>query len=238
MFAGNSAVFRSQTALQGAQYQNVWMYVVHEMEEAIKDCFVNQPTSKIGGLNDWDEAWAFYCGSKAGPSGAIRRGKAAGWSLWTLAQKRCLEFGTCQRGRKFAKVNVEVMKLFKRGMKQLNTKQCNGLIKTKEKIVVQMTAPLIQGILRYAVLTKERVGREKDKAHASGWALVAAALPLIDRCDRSVALLLDFNFSPNRIPMRDSIDNIAGAVHQGVLSCLGLNCRCIGTTGGLPRCVI
>lgn len=236
MFAGKSAVFRSQTAIKGAQYQNVWMYVIHEMEDAINDCVDNQPTSNIGGVKAWDEAWAFYCGSKPGKSGAIKRGRAAGCSTWTLGQKRCTQSGTCQKGGKFAKANVELKKLFKKGMKQLSLQQCNSLLKTKNKIIVHMTAPLIQGLLRYIVVTKKAVSSDKDKPHAEGWAFAAAVLPLINHCNANSARTLVKNLKPNASPpMSDSIDTVANVVHR-VLGCLGLNCRCVGTIDCLPRC--
>ena len=48
---------------QGIHYQNVWMYVVHELEDAIGDCKRGQVGDNDAGVHAWDEGWAFYAGS-------------------------------------------------------------------------------------------------------------------------------------------------------------------------------
>ncbi len=48
---------------QGIHYQNVWMYVVHELEDAIGDCKNGQVGDNDAGVHAWDEGWAFYAGS-------------------------------------------------------------------------------------------------------------------------------------------------------------------------------
>ena len=43
---------------KGANYQAVWMYVIHELEDAIGDCFAGDITANDDSVHAWDEAWA------------------------------------------------------------------------------------------------------------------------------------------------------------------------------------
>lgn len=54
------------------------MYVIHELEDAIKDCNNGDLTANDGGPHAWDEGWAFYAGSLEGSTG---EGEAASRQL-------------------------------------------------------------------------------------------------------------------------------------------------------------
>ena len=59
----------NQLIKKGANYQAVWMYVLHELEDAIGDCYAgdilaNDNTPTGGAPHAWDEGWAFYAGSQ------------------------------------------------------------------------------------------------------------------------------------------------------------------------------
>ena len=59
----------NQLIKKGANYQAVWMYVLHELEDAIGDCKANDITANDGtptggAPHAWDEGWAFYAGSQ------------------------------------------------------------------------------------------------------------------------------------------------------------------------------
>lgn len=229
-FSGKPTIFRAEAAVKGAQYQNVWMYVIHEMEDAINDCVKKNLADNDKGVTAWDEAWAFYAGSAVGS-----KGKRKGFMLYTLAQKRCVEFKTCGKGR-VAKVNSNVLKLFNTGKKQLLKGQCSGVIKTKNAIAKQMAVPLVQGVFRYIVLTSNSKTAEKDKAHGEGWAFTAAVLPLVAHCNKFSAKRLRDNFKPKaNPPMKDGIAAVAKAL-QGVLGCMGIPCSDVGKLRGLPNC--
>ena len=49
-FLGADEIFRVECANKGSQYQNVWMYVIHEMEDAIDDCFRGNTTDNDKGV--------------------------------------------------------------------------------------------------------------------------------------------------------------------------------------------
>jgi hypothetical protein len=84
-FEGLSDDARVQFAVKGAQYQNVWMYTLRELYEAVASCRAGSSSPKA-----WDEGLAFYTGSSVGATAADN-----GYLLHALAQKRCGSFGLC-----------------------------------------------------------------------------------------------------------------------------------------------
>merc|ERR1719281_1530138 len=90
---------RAEVAKKGVAYQVVWMYVLHEYEDAIMDClagdiFNNDASNSAGDSpHAWDEGWAFYAGSLEGADGT-----GTGSMVHALAEKRCQDFGTCTSG--------------------------------------------------------------------------------------------------------------------------------------------
>lgn len=234
-FKGKPNVFRAECANKGSQYQNVWMYVIHEMEDAINDCEKGTPTANDDpNVEAWDEAWAFYAGSLAA-SGNGDGGKL----LYTLAQKRCSDFGTCLSGTTTqAKVNAAAVSKFNEGRTQLKARNCVGAVDIKNEIVKLMTIPLIQGTIRYAYQAANKDDDDRDKEHAEGWAFAAAVLPLVHNCDSGTAKMLVKNFAPNKKAMSDSPKNVVNKLSK-VYKCLGFGCDDVGTLSAekdYPKC--
>lgn len=236
-FGGKPNIFRAECANKGSQYQSVWMYVIHEMEDAINDCNNNDLTDNDKGVKAWDEAWAFYTGSREGTDGS-----GSGTMLYELAQKRCVNFGTCGEGAD-APVNTKVLNALKAGRQNLNGGDCDGALKQKNEIVKQMTIPVIQGTLRYVDLTKDAVdadpeSEEVHKPHAEGLAFARAFLPILDNCDGGDAKTVAENFAIDADPpMKDDKDKVSKAIFDN-LGCMGLSCDDIGVLDGadLPEC--
>eukprot|EP00600_Ochromonadales_sp_CCMP1393_P006122 CAMPEP_0174954898 /NCGR_PEP_ID=MMETSP0004_2-20121128/683_1 /TAXON_ID=420556 /ORGANISM="Ochromonas sp., Strain CCMP1393" /LENGTH=404 /DNA_ID=CAMNT_0016202769 /DNA_START=87 /DNA_END=1300 /DNA_ORIENTATION=+ len=208
---------RAEGCVKGAQYQNVWYYVIHEMEAAIVDCnsgVVGKHWDGKGCLlkqhhnekvntshrtnfmfsSDQTEAVAFYTGSIPGASGS-----PTGYLPFALAEKRCANFDTCDANSDDASavytalVNEKVFELFENGRDyQLHTSSanCASLESTKEALVQQFTIPLIQGALRYLYFADLQ---ETEKTRAELWAFSAAVLPILDYYGASVATTLRNN---------------------------------------------
>ena len=94
--ASNSA--RKEAIKKGTANMHVWMYAIHEFEDAIDDCQTCTANCGAFSANDagpvhaWDEGVAFYTGSL---EGAAQGGNSAGKMVYRLAEKRCGNFGTC-----------------------------------------------------------------------------------------------------------------------------------------------
>merc|ERR1719207_284683 len=115
--AGKSDVMRGELVKKGIAYQAVWMYVLHEYEDAIGDCLAgdiydNDAHNAAGDSpHAWDEGWAFYAGSLEGTDGS-----GSGQMIHQLAEKRCKDFGTCTDGREGnAKSNLNALRVARKG---------------------------------------------------------------------------------------------------------------------------
>lgn len=150
---------RTEGCKKGAVAMNIWMYVIREMEIGIDDC----NAKNIGTPSNWDEAVAFYAGSLTGP-----RAASIGVSVHSFAEKRCLEFGTCDGsiaeggGVDYdASVSKKIFDLFELGQSYQISNRCGDLSLVKENIVKLMVIPLLQGVIKYLYLVKS-VGTENQ----------------------------------------------------------------------------
>ncbi|CAN0041796.1 unnamed protein product, partial [Hapterophycus canaliculatus] len=151
-FTGESDLTRSEGCLKGAQYQNVWMYVVHELEDAISDCEAGDTDRNDGSVIAWDEGWAFYAGSLEGA--AVGGTEDEGQMLYALAEKRCENFMTCSGDNDgddlsgVSAVNKDILAKWQTGQSNIQELDCVSAKAIKEDIVALMIVPLVQGVLR------------------------------------------------------------------------------------------
>ena len=111
-----------------------------------------------------------------------------------LAEKRCGQFGTCGE----SSANAKALAIANEGLEKILAEDCDGVADELDKFVVQMTIPVIQGMVRYLYLADPVINEGSctdgvctyDKEWAEAWAFAAAVLPQIDQCDSSVADLL------------------------------------------------
>jgi hypothetical protein len=216
---------RVQLALKGAQYQSMWMYVVHEMVDAVGDCKGANIKDNDKGVHAWDEAWAFYAGSLGGAGGA---------SVYALAEKRCVNFGTCEKGT--AGVNIQLLDLFTQGKELLEKGKCADADALIQPIVAQMTVPLVQGALRYAYRADPTVGSSGAKDRAEGWAFVAAVLPQIANVDAKAAATIRSNMEFGSTAYLADGYKAMFSAFQSVYEGLGITCEEVGGLDGAHAC--
>jgi hypothetical protein len=243
MYASASNNMRAQIAKKGIAYQGVWMYVLHEYEDAIMDCLAgdiydNEATSAAGDSpHAWDEGWAFYAGSLEGTDGS-----GSGKLIHALAEKRCADFGTCENGREGpAMANLKHLANARRGRNKILAGDCFTVVQEFDAIVDQMTIPNLQGMLKYAFKADpantlgscETTGDNCDKSWAEGWAFAAAVLPRLHYCSTStndvaklVAENLDVAITAGQ-QMKDGFKALKEAV-ESVYSCMGITCAEVG----------
>lgn len=232
-FENGSADFSSYTGVglneaikKGTAYLNIWMYVNRELEDAIDDCENSCPTESCNDdqVHAWDEAVAFYTGS------IPKASKTGGVLLYTLAQKRCENFGTCvQDGDEagMAKINSQIFKLFSKGKQNLQQGQCADAEKVVDEITSLMSVPMIQGTLRYAHIIGEQNGMT-EKAEAEGATFAAAVLPILHSCSASDASTVYNNM---RVGSGAGVDFAAvKKAFENNYSCMKITC---GDVGGL-----
>lgn len=232
-----SDTMRGELFKKGAAYQSVWMYVLHEYEDAIADClsgniFDNDASNSAGDSpHAWDEGWAFYAGSLEGEDGS-----GSGSSLYHLADKRSADFGTGMYGTSgTSHVNVHSLEAAELGRDKILLGDCYSVKQEYDIIVDQMTVPLIQATLKYAFKSDPSNAQgscttgQCDKEWAEGWAFAAAALPRLHYCDTNVADFVRANLDVRlSSPVPDGWQLLKTHV-ESTYACLGITCADVGS---------
>ena len=251
---------RAELIEKGANYQAVWMYVLHELEDAIGDCFAgdvyaNDGTPTGGAPHAWDEGWAFYAGSLIAATAAdAARSSAAsqeGILIWELAEKRGYDFGTTHSTGP-AMVNVKLLAEFIEGRDLIIAGKCLEAEPVIDNIIKQMSIPLIQGTLKYAYQADPAIAGEDCtadsgknaltasdacvKSWADAWAFAAAVLPRIDQCSSTAAKTVKDNLDiAAAAPMAGGFAVVQSAM-ESTYACLGITCADVGTRSGFAAC--
>jgi hypothetical protein len=216
-------ISKAEGCQKGSQYLNVWMYVIHEMEEAIEDCL-----ESVSPSTHWDEAIAFYTGSTTLLNPTTTTG--LGVFQYGLAEKKCPLFNTCVLTGDDtllykSAVNQKVFALFSEGSNYRKAGQCANLVTVKEAIVKQMTVPLMQGVMQYLYLSKTG-GSEKSKAEL--WSFASSLLPLISEYSPSVATTLYNNaYIKNVVTVPDGYQAVKASL-ESVYGAIGISCSDVG----------
>lgn len=193
------------------------------MEDAIDDCEAKCTTCNDDSVHAWDEAVAFYTGSLEGKDPREGGGKM----LYALADKRCKNFKTCtDTAGHVSSVNTEIFKQFNLGKAKLLKGECGPVRDITDKIISQMTIPLVQGSLRYAYKVDKLQGGSKEAAE--GAVFSAAVLPMVASCDAVSAKTISDNMKiESDTKMSDGFVAVKQAFEK-VYSCMGINCASVG----------
>ena len=245
----------NQLIKKGANYQAVWMYVLHELEDAIGDCYAgditaNDNTPTGGAPHAWDEGWAFYAGSTVGQTVA-QSVTDVGTLIFELAEKRSGDFKT-DHSTGPATTNVHLLAKFIEGRDLIIAGKCAEAEPLIDDIIKQMSIPLIQGTLKYAYNSdpktttgyctadadKTALTSTADcaKAWAEGWAFAAAILPRIDQCSSTAAATIKTNIEISASkPMAGGFAAVKTAM-ESTYPCLGITCADVGAYTGTTVC--
>jgi hypothetical protein len=245
----------NQLMKKGANYQAVWMYVLHELEDAIGDCYdgdiyANDGTPTGGAPHAWDEGWAFYAGSLVAET-AHDAVTSRGVLIWELAEKKGIEFGTGHYTGP-ATVNVKLLAEFIEGRDLIIAGKCAEAESLVEPIRAQMTVPLVQGTLKYAYNSDPKTTTgyctadaaktaltASDgcvKSWAEAWAFAAAVLPQVAECDWGAAETIRYNLDIEAAaPVQGGFYSVKSAI-ESTYRCLGITCADVGAYPGTMPC--
>jgi len=195
------------------------MQVIQSMEAALDDC----SNDAADNAKAWDEAVAFYVGSLT----KVSRGQSGNF-LYTHAQRRCRNFQTCD-GNGDAQANADIMEQFQLGQSHIFGKRCSDAREAKNRIVEQMTVPMIQGTLRYAYMM-DRDNVVDSRAQATGATYAASVLPLVHKCNPVDAQIIYSNMRVGHSG-RPNFDLVKAAFERSY-KCLNLSCMDVGGISG------
>merc|ERR1719271_1145907 len=214
----------NQLMKKGANYQAVWMYVLHELEDAIGDCKAGDISKNDcapgGGAglcgnapHAWDEGWAFYAGSTCGAT-AAEAVTDDGTLIWELAEKRADDFGTDDTTGP-SSVNVKILAEFIKGRDLIIAGSCDAADPGKNALTAT------DGCV---------------KSWAEGWAFAAAVLPQLNQCSASAATTVKTALDIAATgPMAGGFAAVKAAV-ESTYGCLGISCTDIGKYSTTTAC--
>ena len=191
--------FRKEAIQKGIVYANIFPYVIWEMQDAVNDCLALAGTNNDDkSVHAWDEAVAFYAGSKTRGKGYGILESDAGKLQYRLADKRCINFKTCANGFSgTSNVNQDIFALFNLGKEEArksataaSTADCAQLNTLKEKIATLSLVPFVQGTLRYLYKTRNDDSGRSAKQVGELWAFATAILPFVAEADANAAEML------------------------------------------------
>lgn len=191
--------FRKEAIQKGIVYTNIFPYVIWEMQDAVNDCLALAGTNNDDkSVHAWDEAVAFYAGSKTRGKGYGIPESDAGKLQYRLADKRCINFKTCANGFSgTSEVNQDIFALFNLGKEEArksataaSTADCAQLNTLKEKIATLSLVPFVQGTLRYLYKTRNDDSGRSAKQVGELWAFATAILPFVAEADANAAEML------------------------------------------------
>ncbi|GAX12063.1 hypothetical protein FisN_8Lh165 [Fistulifera solaris] len=205
---------RKEAVVKGTVFLAIFMYVIRELEDAIDDCVVqcDADTCNDDPVHALDEAVAFYTGSLHLTEGSD------GNLLFSLAEKRCENFLTCENGE--AAVNNRLFVLFNRMQNLLQQGKCEEAATVVSDITNIMYVPMIQGAFRYAYKSGEQ-DDQTPKSEAEGATFAAAVLPKVHKCNAADAQLIYDNMK---------VGNTEPVDWPAVKSAFERNYRCMGIT--------
>jgi len=227
-------IARNEIAKKTSAYMSVWMYVIAKMDEGIINCRhgclgctlktdLSGATLLDTSKHAWDLAVAYYGGSLEGADG-----KSSGKLLYELAQKRCVNFGTCTAPNKGAAVNKADIEQFSLGQFKILAGNCVEAMATKSRIVELMSVPLVQGALHYAYKVAKIAGQDGSKQKAGGAAFSAAILPRIARCNASSAKIIKDNMNIDSSAYMSAGYVKVKEAFEATYKCLGITCEDVG----------
>ena len=191
--------FRKEAIRKGIVYANIFPYVIWKLQDAVNDCKALTGTNNDNkSVHQWDEAVAYYAGSKTGDKGSGISESEAGNLQYRLADKRCINFKTCANGfTGTSKVNQDIFALFNLGKEEAkksatsaSTADCAQLNTLKEKISTLSLIPFVQGTLRYLYKTRNNDSGRSAKDVGQLWAFATAILPFVAEADANAAEML------------------------------------------------
>jgi len=236
-FTGAPAVARKEGAVKGAQYQAVWMYVFHELEDSITNCKqADLLANDDKNVHAWDEGAAFFAGSRVGTLGLPKKG---GKLVYTLMEKRAGDFGDSDSSH-----IARTIALFQTGLSYIVAGHCDKAEAIMHQLQAALTIPLIQGLFRYLYRADPNSDYHKSKpedqpkSKAEGWAFAAAVLPQLHACNSQVAEQVYQNMRYSADPIvKDGYKSVVENV-QSLFPCLNINGSHVGAYSESGKVII
>lgn len=232
-FKNYSIEGRSEIIKKATVTMNIWMFIIHCMEEAINDCLEGCDMDDCDDLHNWDKAVAYYTGSSV-----AEKEEEDGYLMYGIANENCKLLNTCgiagASTNGTSKVNSDIFEQFNYGKKNILRNDCDALQDNKEKIVSLMTIPLIQGVLHNSYyssgIVQDSDPTEEEKYKALNAVYTVSILPIIDNCVSNDGVILyenNINDSNDNNNAETKFKMVKRSLEKSY-ECIGIKCSDVG----------
>mmetsp|Transcript_885 Transcript_885/g.1267 ORF Transcript_885/g.1267 Transcript_885/m.1267 type:complete len:444 (+) Transcript_885:1-1332(+) len=237
-YGTRSDEYRYQVITKTIQYQIVHMFVLAQMTIVHEKCDAGNLDGTDGARHNWDLVAAFLIGSLEGPGAGGSLDYEDGQLIWNLANMRAFQFNT-MGANNYAVINQEIEALLFAGLGALEAPDCKWFLKVDDDLQHLLLIPIIQSVLRFAVLNDGVMSDEDYASIAAGEVLALAVLPDIANHSETSANLIKESLvvvPGSSIPLvPNGPQEIANAFFEG-LDGLPYGCEYIGETKEIDAC--
>eukprot|EP00593_Proboscia_inermis_P010055 CAMPEP_0171325306 /NCGR_PEP_ID=MMETSP0816-20121228/116730_1 /TAXON_ID=420281 /ORGANISM="Proboscia inermis, Strain CCAP1064/1" /LENGTH=763 /DNA_ID=CAMNT_0011824461 /DNA_START=15 /DNA_END=2304 /DNA_ORIENTATION=- len=226
---------KHEIVIKTLQHMVMGMYALRGLYDANNLCSMEDDSSNTKAEISWDEGAAFLIGSLAREGNKLGDGVL----LYSFANEMCPFFDTCTKWRSgVSRVSKELVTLLYAGQAELESRNCQALVKTTNEINSLLYVPLFQGALYYSSMNQDLAAGSPEGTRAAAFIFSRAILPVINVADRTSASAIDVNldFDSNYKPIPDGLEAVFGAFETAVQNMDGVDCTDIGSFGTMNAC--
>lgn len=217
--------------------QVVYSYVLGEMGDALNTCDVNKKGNRSWkSSRAWDEVAAYMIGSLEGPDFGGSDDFSDGELLWSLANKRGIEFDRLN-SEGYAIVNSAVLNYLLSGKGQIEHANCDNLERTVKNLSHMLLIPAIQTMVKYALSNQFLPFNSGDEDVYNGEVYAKLLIPIYGKYDQDSAKVLQNNMIRNFQSLVNDGPQVVADAYLDVADDFGIQCEFIGKSFEVDACL-
>lgn len=221
---------RSAVITEASSFLVLYLHLIAQINDAVNNCRNIDEDGEYDLTHPWDEVAALTIGSLEGKEEGGSIHIEDGQMIWGLGTRRGYQFQTLNK-QGYANVNAELEDLLFAGKGEIDAFQCDMLENSAEKIKTKSMIPLLQSLLKYAILSEKYPADSGSADVALGEIFALAVIPIVNLYDQASAQILEENMLIHQgiKPVRGGAQQVANAVGAAAYA-MGINPRELGST--------
>lgn len=221
---------RSAVITEACSFLVLYLHLLAQINDAVNNCRKVDEDGEYELTHPWDEVAALMIGSLEGKTEGGSSHIEDGQMIWGLGARRGYQFQTL-KSQGYAEVNSELEDLLFAGKGEIDAFQCDMLEKTAENIKTKTRIPILQSVLKYAILNEKHPADSDSADLALGEIFALTIIPILQLYDPPSAQILEENMLiyPGTKPIRGGVQQVANAVGAAA-NAMGINPRELGST--------
>eukprot|EP00536_Pseudo-nitzschia_multiseries_P008580 jgi/Psemu1/257359/estExt_Genewise1Plus.C_2190059 len=221
---------RSAVITEASSFLVLYLHLIAQINDAVNNCKNSGTDGEYELTRPWDEVAALTIGSLEGMKEGGSSNILDGQVIWGLASRRGYQFQTVNSNG-YAKVNSQLEDLLYAGKGEIDALECAMLEKTAESIKRKTLIPLLQSVLKYAILNDGLPADSTSANLALGEIFALAVIPILQLYDPPSALILEENMIIHSgiKPVRGGSQQVANAIGSAAHA-IGISSKELGST--------